>query len=191
MDLQSLLKQKKKVLKPCSTVITNADGSKFEISDGQVRKMKQGIPFVVDNKPDMQVAQIMPGIFLSSQDPVVCLETLKKHKIHHILSLGVEPSVKFEGIGYNFFDLMDLPETNISETVKLCWQIIDEHKKNNILIHCNAGVSRSATIVISYLMKRENISYDEAYEKVKTVRNCIRPNEGFVKQLKCMNFDDN
>ena len=37
--------------------------------------------------------------------------------------------------------------------------------KNNVLVHCYYGVSRSSTIVIAYLMRKLSISYEKAYEK--------------------------
>ncbi|KAL5107998.1 Dual specificity protein phosphatase 12 [Taenia crassiceps] len=46
------------------------------------------------------------------------------------------------------------------------------------------GVSRSATIVIAYLMWRFRMSFDEAYKKVLKSRR-VSPNEGFISQLKC------
>ena len=46
-----------------------------------------------------------------------------------------------------------------------------------------AGVSRSATIVIAYLMWTQHLKYKEALEKVKEKRPLVGPNEGFEKQL--------
>lgn len=53
-----------------------------------------------------------------------------------------------------------------------------------MLVHCQAGISRSASIVISYLMERFSMSYDEARKYLKARRPQIDPNDGFVKQLK-------
>ena len=59
-------------------------------------------------------------------------------------------------------------------------------KEEHVLVHCNAGVSRSATVVIAFLMKEKNFSFQEAFHHVKKRRPCIRPNEGFVKQLQLL-----
>ncbi len=56
--------------------------------------------------------------------------------------------------------------------------------KCTILIHCQMGKSRSATILIAYLMKFYNYSYDGAFNYVKKLRKIVNPNAGFVKQLK-------
>ena len=52
-----------------------------------------------------------------------------------------------------------------------------------ILFHCYAGVSRSATFAIAYLMKTNMITVDKAYELVKMKRNMINPNKGFMEAL--------
>lgn len=184
MNLQDLIARKKSSLKSCKTVITDSFGNKYEIERGQMKKLERGLPFVVDEKPDLHVANIISGLYLSSQDPVVCNDILKKYKIEHILSIGVNISEKFDDIQYYNCDLLDLPESDIIPSIKKCINIIHANRKENILVHCNAGVSRSPTIIIAYLMIMMELSYNEAYNKVKEIRSCIKPNDGFVKQLK-------
>ena len=50
-------------------------------------------------------------------------------------------------------------------------------------MHCNVGVSRSATLVIAYIMKYERKTFDESFEHVKSARPFISPNVGFVTKL--------
>ena len=77
---------------------------------------------------------------------------------------------------------MDFTDENIFKYFKECIQFIENSKK--IYIHCMAGVSRSASIVIAYLMYKEHKNYFQIYTEVKKKRNVIRPNFGFVFQLK-------
>jgi protein-tyrosine phosphatase len=56
-------------------------------------------------------------------------------------------------------------------------------QQGKILVHCLAGVSRSATIVIAYLMKTQNLPFEQAYEVVRQKREFANPNQGFRKQL--------
>lgn len=49
-------------------------------------------------------------------------------------------------------------------------------------MHCHVGVSRSATVVLAYLMLRENLPLVEAICAVKNNRGVI-PNRGFLRQL--------
>jgi protein-tyrosine phosphatase len=53
-----------------------------------------------------------------------------------------------------------------------------------VLVHCAAGVSRSATICIAYLMRHHHLSLAAAYAVVLEARCVIDPNPGFMEQLK-------
>jgi len=54
---------------------------------------------------------------------------------------------------------------------------------NRVLVHCLAGMSRSATIVIAYLLATTPMTAQEATEFVRSKRSIIRPNYGFAIQL--------
>merc|ERR1719319_1496026 len=52
-----------------------------------------------------------------------------------------------------------------------------------VLAHCAGGVSRSATIVIAYLMWKFSLPFKEAIELCQTRRQRINPNRGFRAEL--------
>ena len=58
-----------------------------------------------------------------------------------------------------------------------------EEEGNIVFVHCEAGVSRSATICIAYLMRHCRMSFMAAYMCVKEARYIICPNAGFIDQL--------
>lgn len=57
-------------------------------------------------------------------------------------------------------------------------------EKGRVLVHCARGVSRSATLVVMYVMVEMNLDFDQAYEIIRTHRIVACPNEGFVSQLR-------
>jgi protein-tyrosine phosphatase len=57
-------------------------------------------------------------------------------------------------------------------------------QSRRIFIHCNAGISRSPTIVIAYVMKHLKVDFEHAFKLVKETRLTINPNAGFLSQLK-------
>lgn len=64
------------------------------------------------------------------------------------------------------------------------YKIIDEGlSSGNVLVHCYAGVSRSATITAAYLMNKNSWSVREALSNIKRLRPVIGPNKGFIRQL--------
>lgn len=86
----------------------------------------------------------------------------------------------------------DVESYDISQHFEQTYDFIDKaRKKSNILVHCYAGISRSATIVIAYLLKKYSYSLDKVISMVKRRRNKvffiliqINPNKGFIQQLK-------
>ena len=56
-------------------------------------------------------------------------------------------------------------------------------RHHSVLVHCMAGVSRSATVVLAYLIQYQHMSLNDAYRHVKQRRPSIAPNSGFWAQL--------
>jgi dual specificity phosphatase 12 len=79
---------------------------------------------------------------------------------------------------------MDIPSQNIIQYFDESIAFIQETYKagGRILIHCQAGVSRSATILAACLMKSKNINRDDALAIIRKKRS-VAPNTGFMDQL--------
>lgn len=180
-------------LKKQSTRVTTVTGKRFverrRDEDGQIEVEEEksaGVGFVEDHNLDLQVGVIRPFLLLSSQDVAHDLDTLRRYKVSHVLNVSYGVDNVFPGqFSYKTVTLLDLPETDISTHLPDCFQFIDQARKQQgvVLVHCNAGVSRSASVAIGYLMAREGLSFDDAYGQVKLARPSIRPNPGFYHQL--------
>jgi protein-tyrosine phosphatase len=70
------------------------------------------------------------------------------------------------------------------------YAFIEEGRSSDgaVLVHCAAGASRSATIVIAYLMRKRNWSFEAAFACVRKIRLLVNPNVNFVQQL--VDFED-
>ncbi|RKP27251.1 protein-tyrosine phosphatase-like protein, partial [Syncephalis pseudoplumigaleata] len=79
----------------------------------------------------------------------------------------------------------DRPATNLLQYFHDTYRFIDEciEQGGRVLVHCMAGISRSATIVIAYLMRKHQWSVDVAMQTVRQSRPIIKPNAGFRRQL--------
>jgi protein-tyrosine phosphatase len=53
----------------------------------------------------------------------------------------------------------------------------------NVLIHCHMGISRSASLVLAFLMKNFGMTLDQAFEHTASIRDTIGPNSTFMKEL--------
>lgn len=56
-------------------------------------------------------------------------------------------------------------------------------KRVGVLVHCLAGVSRSVTVTLAYLMQKHKLPLNEAYDLVKRRKANIAPNFNFLGQL--------
>lgn len=52
-----------------------------------------------------------------------------------------------------------------------------------MLVHCYVGRSRSATLVLAYLIARRRMTLRDALQLLRTVRPQARPNPGFYREL--------
>ncbi len=131
------------------------------------------------------IDQITDKIYLGDIDGAREVNYLKQEKITHIISLAgkiFSPEYEEGLFKRKIIDIIDFEDQNIFQYFKDCIQFIESAKK--IYIHCMAGVSRSATIVIAYIMWKEHKSYYQAFLDVKYKRKFIAPNKGFIFQLR-------
>ncbi|XP_072520880.1 dual specificity protein phosphatase 18 [Salminus brasiliensis] len=88
-------------------------------------------------------------------------------------------------VEYVWVPVTDSPETPLEEHFDTVADKIQDVRNHcgRVLVHCCAGVSRSASLCLAFLMKHCGMSLTEAHELVKSRRPIIRPNSGFWKQL--------
>lgn len=88
---------------------------------------------------------------------------------------------------YLHLKVKDSPKEEISRHFESVCRFIKNglSRGEGVLVHCAFGVSRSATLVIAFLMRELRIAYFDAFSYVRRKRPVIRPNAGFQKQLQC------
>ncbi|KAJ2799115.1 hypothetical protein H4R20_004555 [Coemansia guatemalensis] len=79
----------------------------------------------------------------------------------------------------------DHDEPNLARYFAECFEFIDRARTNHegILVHCQLGVSRSASLVIAYVMRTMELGFGQAYEYVRVRAPCISPNISLISQL--------
>jgi hypothetical protein len=132
--------------------------------------------------------QILPNVFLGSESQAYKDDLLKKYGITHILPVGASLSRKFpEQFSYiwKFIDVLDFEHEDLLSHFEDCFDFVDEvvEQGGKVLIHCAAGVSRSPTVMVGYVMYKKKMSAEEAMAFVKEKRAWINPNPGFLRQL--------
>ncbi|KAJ3116958.1 hypothetical protein HDU96_008248 [Phlyctochytrium bullatum] len=86
---------------------------------------------------------------------------------------------------YHDFPIEDSPREPIRKLFAETSTIIAHALSRNegVLVHCHAGVSRSATIVLAYLVRHAGLTLHEAWTTAYAARPIVRPNEGFARAL--------
>ncbi|XP_040898297.1 dual specificity protein phosphatase 18 [Toxotes jaculatrix] len=89
------------------------------------------------------------------------------------------------GVEYIHIPVSDSPVSPLSDHFDEVADKIEltAERGGRTLVHCNAGVSRSAALCMAYLMKHRGVSLLDAHRWVKTCRPMVRPNNGFWRQL--------
>ncbi|KAK6244335.1 hypothetical protein QUC31_010744 [Theobroma cacao] len=81
--------------------------------------------------------------------------------------------------------IRDMESENLLDYLDACFDFIDQSRKEgSVLVHCFAGVSRSAAIITAYLMRTEQLSQEDALESLRQTCEFVCPNDGFLEQLK-------
>ncbi|CAG9333090.1 MKP2_3 [Blepharisma stoltei] len=138
-------------------------------------------------KADSKPQKIVDRLYLGSVGAAYTLAVLKNFKITHILTLCECLPPKFPNeFEYKVICITDEPTSHISSHFKECLDWIKTAISNGgvVLVHCFAGVSRSSTIIIAYLMRYHNMNLKEAILYAKSKRPWINPNFGFMGQLR-------
>lgn len=133
-----------------------------------------------------EMSEIIHGLYLGGEETAFNKELLKKNNVSTILNITSSIPFYYESeFTYHRIPIIDEPNVDIKQYFDETFKIIDDTLTENkkILIHCQAGISRSATIVIAYIMKKNKIEMNDAYKLVHTGRPCIGPNLGFCGQL--------
>ena len=152
----------------------------------QVFKMNQQLRAMASQPMNL----ILPNLYLGNFFSGFNTPYLSHHRIKAVLQvcppMNESPKDGDAGIQRWMIPLPDVPSTDLYPYFYYTCHWIQYQLRNGhpVLIHCMAGVSRSATITIAYLMWEFGWSLEQTIRYVRQRRNIIRPNSGFLRQLK-------
>lgn len=128
-----------------------------------------------------RIHEVHPGVFISDGYISTQYDFLKSLGIKQILTVAKELKQHNQSdFKTMYISIDDDPDENIMQYFDQAHEFIS---KAPTLVHCFAGISRSASIVIAYVMKVKQLHVTDAIKQCKKIRSIIDPNEGFVKQL--------
>lgn len=132
---------------------------------------------------------IIDNIYLGSAFNAATYSTLQKNKIKTIINVTQEISQYYpDYFTYAQYKIYDDNKNTIDQYLEEVYNyILDQQKQlaadENIFIHCYMGASRSASVVIYYLMKNKKYTFDQALNFIKDKRAVVNPTFRLAKDL--------
>ncbi|KAG5281753.1 hypothetical protein AALO_G00048430 [Alosa alosa] len=132
--------------------------------------------------------EILPYLYLGCAKDSSNMDVLSKYNIKYILNVTPNLPNMFEHEGqfrYKQIPISDHWSQNLSQFFPEAISFIDEARSTRcgVLVHCLAGISRSVTVTVAYLMQHLSLSLNDAYDFVKRKKSNISPNFNFMGQL--------
>ncbi|XP_036686059.1 dual specificity protein phosphatase 12 [Balaenoptera musculus] len=135
--------------------------------------------------------EVRPGLFLGGAAAVAEPDHLREAGITAVLTVdSEEPNFNtgagVEGLRSLFVPALDKPETDLLSHLDRCVAFLGQARAEGraVLVHCHAGVSRSVAVMTAFMMKTDQLTFEKAYENLKTIKPEAKMNEGFEWQLK-------
>jgi len=143
-----------------------------------------------DKQRPISCNKVYNGILISNGETVQNIAHLKSIGVTHVLNtaeqhVDVSPGAfSLNKIQYYGFHVDDLPHANISRHFRRTTDFIQRaiETGGTVCVNCYMGLSRSATVVIAYLMMKQNMTCKQALDVISQGRK-VRPNPGFLQQL--------
>lgn len=134
--------------------------------------------------------EVWPRLYIGDQHSAENQADLSAHRVSHILNAahskrrGQPEIYNSMRITYLGIEAHDSCQFDMSVNFQTAADFIHRglSRGGTVLVHCHVGVSRSATLVLAYLMLKQNLTLVEAICAVKDNRGVI-PNRGFLRQL--------
>lgn len=131
--------------------------------------------------------QLLPHLFIGNKQNSLDYDLLRNIGVTAILNVSTACSdyILPKDFNYKSIPVKDNETENISAWFSEALQFIESvrHANGKVLVHCRAGISRSATICIAYIMVYKSMSLEQAFEFVRARRDIISPNLNFMQQL--------
>uniref|UniRef100_A0A670YR88 protein-tyrosine-phosphatase n=1 Tax=Pseudonaja textilis TaxID=8673 RepID=A0A670YR88_PSETE len=146
---------------------------------------KVGSPLTPDLE-NAELSPILPFLYLGNERDAQNLEILLHLNVGHVLNVTTHLPLYHAESGrlrYKRLPATDNNRQDLRQYFEEAFEFIAHQSGKGVLVHCQAGVSRSATIVIAYLMKHTLMTMGDAYKYVKGRRPVISPNLNFMGQL--------
>ena len=161
------------------------------LADRVLSRLGLGLDFSVDLRESF-FSQITQTVYLGARPNRERVRELKSAGVTHVVSCLVDDDrsqMAFlqQDFHHLFLGVRDGMQQDIAATFPEFFDFAAaataSDRKAKLFVHCEVGVSRSATLAIALLMKTEAMSFFDALCRVRSKRFQVLPNIGFASQL--------
>jgi len=188
ITMPDLTRNQNKFVVDCAT----AEGLVIEEKYRSLKISREGIKLPMrtsrDSFSSIRISEIIDDfLYLGGARDLVDPAVLSSRNIKRVVNCAKEYTepVKGENIETHTTCWADSKAQNIETEFDAAFRFIEDAKElgERVFVHCMLGKSRSASLVIAYLMREHKQTLKEAFEFVRSRRTIIKPNSGFMQQL--------
>lgn len=137
-------------------------------------------------------SEITPSLLVGRRPHPDAASELTSRGVTHVVSCleaKAKPEVSFLAADFDhlFLPITDDLSHSLESDISTWFDFIDAARASNpkakVLVHCEVGVSRSASLAIALLMRDDKLTYLEAFEQVRGKRVQVLPNLTFASEL--------
>ncbi|XP_056379533.1 dual specificity protein phosphatase 12 isoform X2 [Hyla sarda] len=130
---------------------------------------------------------VLPGLYIGGVPDVTDVQSLQASGITHILTVdSAEPKDLPPSLQKMFIRLLDDSSADLLSYLPECLTFLTsalETPGSCVLVHCHAGMSRSAAVIVAYMMNTARCPYEEAYRRLQNKKSDVKIHEEFENQL--------
>lgn len=141
--------------------------------------------------PEKDVSQIYENLYLGGRSPAASQDFLESNKITHVLNCTQHLKRSedlHDRLTYMQVRLQDSDNERLSPHLGQAIEFLDTAIRGGgrVLVHCHMGICRSASMVLGYMIVKNNMSLLDAYTYLKSKRAVIRPRPNFCAELRVL-----
>ncbi len=129
---------------------------------------------------------VLPGLLLGTADDAADRALLDRLGVTHVVNATTHVPMHFApALQYHAVPVCDVPEADLAPLLPAAVDFIASARAagGTVLVHCLAGVSRSAAVVLAYLVASQRWPLAQALAHLRNLRPTVSPNLGFMGQL--------
>lgn len=134
--------------------------------------------------------RILPHLYLGNDETAKNLNTLKRSNIRYVIN--VTPNLPNYFADEPDFHYLRIPvddscSPNLAQFFPEAISFIEKARAehSHVLVHCWAGISRSVTVCLAYLMYALHSTLEDAFDLLLKQNGTIAPNFHFMETLTC------